>query len=187
MTGRPPVRPVLLGAALLVLAARPSAAQSASVHLGRLFNSDGDREEAFNAYGLRADHALGRWIVAELGASYAPVELTRYGPGPGGEPARRYRAPRRALDAQIQLQLPLRAFRPYVAAGAGGFAYRRLPDAAGRRELLRGTTRFAALGLRIDLGRHVGARGELRIRRDRPSFGYFGVDAEPSLGVALRW
>lgn len=172
----------------LVLAAlcMPSClpAQSVSLHRGTFVSSDGDIEKSFPSYALRADHDFARFLLGEVSFQYTPMTLT-YFTGMGRE-SRTHAAPRLAIDVQLQLQAPLGRFRPYLGGGVGEFTYRRQAS-DGHRYRLVGHTKFVDLGFRADVSRRWNLRAEMRVRADRPSFGYFAVDGEASVGLGYRW
>jgi hypothetical protein len=182
----PSCRLALLPLALIAVLCAPPClpAQSVSLHRGRYLNSDGDIERSFPSYTLRADHDFARFLLGEVGLQYTPMELT-YFTGTGGE-SRTHAAPRLAADVQLQLQAPLGRFRPYLGAGVGEFTYRRQAY-DGHRYRLAGHTKFVDLGFRADVSRRWNVRAEMRVRADRPSFGYFAVDGEASVGLGYRW
>src|SRR5688500_8599231 len=121
MGGRVGARRMLVGVAfgLCVAAPRCATAQSASLLFGSYVHEDGTSgDRAYPSYGLRIDHALGRWILVELGTTYVPLRLTDY---TVDSPRRIWDAPRYAADLQVQAQAPFGPFRPYVGLGVGLF------------------------------------------------------------------
>lgn len=117
--------------------------------------------------GARVEAELRRWLVAEgaLGLSRPAEQLG---------PRSTYTIP----EAQLQLQLPGRAFRPYLGAGVGYVV-------GGHGLEARGTVSGAG-GLRVAVpGTRVDARGELRVRGVGRSF--TGSTAEWTLGTGYRF
>ena len=167
----------------LPLASAP--AQGISMLLGQYTNGLGDRTESFRQYTFRIDHVVARWLVAEVGTSYASVYIDR------GYPAtERYFAPRRAFDASLGVQLPLGAVRPYLAGGVARFQFDSFPAGPRQeRRTIRGTSRLLSAGLRVDARRHVMLRAEYRARWDRPRFetNELAIEGETALGVGYRW
>jgi hypothetical protein len=117
--------------------------------------------------GARVEAEVRRWLVAEGALGFfRPVEQF------GGRS--RYTIP----EAQLQVQFPGRAVRPYLGAG-GGYVF-----ASGGRGT-QGTASGAA-GLRLALpGAPIDARGELRVRGIGRSF--TGSTAEWTLGLGYRF
>lgn len=116
--------------------------------------------------GVRAEDELKRWLVGEAALGFfRPTQQS------GGERPW-YSIP----EAQLQLQLPLGAVRPYIGAGGGwviasGNTTGTASGAAGLRAML------PAVGL--------DARAELRVRGISRSFS--GSTAEWTLGLARRF
>ena len=182
----PPHRRLALFPLVLAALCMPSClpAQSVSLHRGSFVNSDGDIERSFPSYALRVDHDFARFLLGEVGLQYTPMQL-KYFTGTAGE-SRTHAAPRLAVDVQLQLQASLGRFRPYLGGGVGEFTYRRQAS-DGRWYRLVGHTKFVDLGFRADVSRRWNVRAEMRMRADRPSFGYFAVDGEASVGLGYRW
>ena len=175
-----------VSAVFLVGAPAPAAGQSLSVHRGRLLNSDGDLESMHPTFGFRVDHAFNRWVLLEAGAQYAPLELTDF--RDYGNTSVREAAPRWAADLVLQAQVWLGPLRPYLGLGRGAFTYRRLAESmTDDRARIVGRTGLISAGVRVDLPRRLGARGEVRVRRDSPSYSYLGIDSEWALGLSYRW
>lgn len=135
------------------------------------YNSDIDSDGYLPLFVARADRSLGRFLLADLGVGVTSGarRFDYDGRDAGGRPVnpREVRAPLATLDVQLQAQLPLGRFRPYIGVGGGLFSN------------VRGTfdtpafvrpTASAAGGARIDLTRRVGVRAELRFRHNTYRF-----------------
>lgn len=120
---------------------------------------------------------LSRWLLTELSAGYAAL-TDEYA-----------RAPTHTgiLEGQLQLQLPLAHFRPYVGIGGGWVRY--FDDTPGRATTSRALSGSA--GGRIALSGRVGLRGELRLRgwvRTRSGgFGFSNSAAEYTGGLTYAF
>ena len=159
---------------LTVLIALPAAGQSSSVvsrprHAAALVAGasqfDLSGTGTTGVFGARVETELRRWLVAE-GALvfFRPMEQF------GGR--LRYTI----TEAQLQLQLPGRVFRPYLGVG-GGYVFAQGND-------MRGTGSVAA-GVRVALRPSLDLRSELRVRGIGSSFS--GSTAEWTIGLGYRF
>jgi hypothetical protein len=118
---------------------------------------------------------VGNWILADLGFLYASMEEqlsavnTRVG----------------IAEGQVQLQIPMRAVRPYVGLGGGWLHY--FNNDAGSAATV--TTVSGSLGLRVPVSRKVLFRGELRLRawESRGGGGYNNSAAEITAGLGFAF
>jgi hypothetical protein len=142
---------VLAGA---LLSTDPLAAQTAqhevSVAIGASqFDASGTGTVPMAAIRL-ASPIIGRWMLADASFSYASLDEqfstvnTRVG----------------VLEGQIQAQLPVAHFRPYIGLGGGWLHY--FNNAVGRRTTT--ATVSGAVGLRVPVASRTLLRGELRLR-----------------------
>lgn len=179
----------ILGATLAsaALAAAPAAAQTAggatlSVQGGGLmYDREGDG--TFPMAAVRVDWALGRYVRAEVGGSYARPSTTAYRPIAQNvlEPYESHSTLTTATVG-VQAQLPTRVASPYVGIATGLFGRF---DAEGGDRFFRPTQEVMA-GLRVPVARGVGVRGELRLRLDQHQDGGTANDVEHTLGVTIR-
>lgn len=183
----------VLGLALALSAAAPAAARaqdpagiptprrSVSLMAGG-FGSDVNESATFGIAAARADWRLSRFILAEVGLSYArgEVEVANH---TAATPT--YSMERTGLGtatAGVQAQLPLPLVQPYVGIATG--LYLRLDPPGGHR-FLSTTTEFP-VGVRVPLTRRLGARGEVRLRYDQRQFEGQELGAEITGGLTLR-
>jgi hypothetical protein len=127
--------------------------------------------------GARAARALRPWLVGEAGAALTSA-VRPVGRRPSGQAVRlvdgrtvelrvasadRLKIPILTPELGVQAQLPLGRLRPYAGAGAGLLVALGGGDTG---EYFVRPAVFGAAGLRVDLGRRLGARGEVRLRAD---------------------
>ena len=156
-------------AALVGLPAAASAQTSVAVYRGTSeYDLSGVDQAATTA--IRVTREMSRVFAIEGGVSY--VELSeQFGRSKVYMP-----------EAQLQLQLPIGSFAPYIGIGAGlGIAVPNDPDLSTNTD----PTFLAAAGLRIDLPYNlmVGADGRIRAFETR----FTGTGAEASIGIGYRF
>lgn len=126
--------------------------------VGGWFNRDQFHGEGPSTVGgLRMRLPLGRYVLLEPGVSYTSFRPDTVGlPGASSADLQLL-----FLDFQIQLQIPVSRFRPYVGVGGGGAVDFR--DERGSDPFLLSSI-SGSLGLAVDLGSRFEALGEARIR-----------------------
>jgi hypothetical protein len=156
---------------LLLVSTIPSEAQSArpeiSANVGAMqFDASGTGTVPVIA--VRAGVPLvSSWLVGEANFSFASLDeqFSELGTRVG------------VAEGQLQVQLPLARFRPYLGAGAGWLHY--FNNAAGRPAT--SPTYSGAAGMRVRLSGRFGARAELRLRgwdyQREPTGSNFGASA----------
>lgn len=175
--------PLRLACTLLAVVVSASSL-TAQAPVGRAVSFSGGAS-AFDASGtgtapvfaVRADQPIvGRWLLAEVGVVYARLE----------EQFRTTQTNLGIVEAQLQAQLPLAHFRPFLGLGLGTAGYL---NNAGSRDRWNSTASIAA-GARIPLTESMGLRGELRVR----GWNFHGIEsgftsgaAETTFGLSLAF
>jgi len=167
-----------LAAVLAVLAVGAPAAARAQ-------RADAPRRPAVSVSAGAFQYDLSGTGTVPMLATRLELPLARYALVEGGvaaaRPGRQFAGPETfvAPEAQLQVQLPLGRFAPYLGAGAGAA----LRSAGGRTD--GDLTVSGAGGVRAWLTDRVGLRGELRVRGI--GTGFTGSAAEWTLGVSRRF
>jgi hypothetical protein len=180
-------RILISGMLVLALGAfgRPSSAQapdrSVSVMAGGFtYDFGGDRTSPL--VGLRFDQRISRHLVAEVGASWALVDVDIVDYSAPDPTVSEGRSSLGSATVGLQAELPLERVRPYAGVSVGLFT--RVDHPSGGDRFVRPMTAFP-VGVRVPLGARALARAEARLRFDEHQSGGSAMDTE--LLVGLGW
>ena len=130
---------------------------------------------------LRGDYLLNRYLLAEAGIGYVSTQQQEYF-------FYSNEVPYLIHEVQIQGQIPVGAFQPYLGIGIGGAL--NMQSESDRIQHDKWMAAYsAAIGFRILPDIRVGFKAEMRIR----SYGWMysehfrGNSIEPSVGVGYRF
>lgn len=166
---------------------RPDRDRALDVSGGMFFFDRGEASAPFVA--LRGTRALTPRFLGELSIGvWSSDQVTADGRGATGELVNVHEiaVPVAVVDFHVQLPLASGRVRPYVGLGGGAIArLRTVFESPGRRI---DPSVSGSLGLRTDLTRHVGFRGEVRLRADGFPRTVDGLTAfETTAGLTWRW
>jgi hypothetical protein len=167
----------------------PGGRRMLSVLLGG-FTYDRSGDRTFPLAVVRADWALSRHVLSEVGLSFARAEVENFSdvfltrPAEAREPIT-VREDSNIFTATVglQAQLPMRHVRPYVGFATGLFG--RMDPPGGDRFVR--TTQTFATGVRVPITAVLGARGELRYRLDQHQDGRAAGDFEQTIGLSWSY
>lgn len=157
--------------------------------VGGAFGAGRDTDGFHPLVAARVSRTLGRGTLVEagLGLTSAVRPITAVYTHPDGTPYDAVipvKIPLLTPDLQLQAELPFGRFRPYAGAG-GGLLIAFRGDYEGDRFIR--PAAFGSVGVRADLGRHVGVRGEVRLRVDSYPGGDTVGSTEQTAGLSWRF
>ena len=133
--------------------------------------------------GMGIDWEISRHILAEVGTTYSDAKFSFTEFSGGSVRTAEGKAHLLTASTGIQAQAFLGPLRPYIGVGTGVFV--RLDPEGGDR-FARPMHAFP-FGVRAQVSRRVGVRGEIRLRFDEHQSGSSALDAEQTLGVSIRF